>query len=169
MKHLSPLLSPSLPLRLGLASFGLSLGWEWGELPAYLCPAAGLPDKLALLLPATIGDVALTLVLVTPAWAFKREPSCPLQLTGRRIMVFLGGGAGLGILVEWAALATGTWSYSPLMPLVPGLQVGWLPVFHTMTVPLLAAALACRDRASSPSWGWTNAFMGRASSGKAEG
>ncbi len=154
MKHALPQPLSSLILRLGLASFGLSLGWEWGQLPAYLCPAAGLSDKLALLLPAALGDIALTLVLVTLAWVLQREPACVLRLTGRRLLIFLVGGASLAILIERAALAAGLWSYAALMPLVPGFQVGWLPLLYTVTVPLFAMVLACPARSFSfpPPW-----------------
>lgn len=140
---LSAPLASRLLLRLGLSSFVLSLGWEWGQLPAYLCPAVGLLDKLALTLPAALGDIVLTLVLVSLAWVLQREPACPLRPTGRRLLILLVGGAGLGILVELVALATGAWSYSVLMPVMPGIPVGWLPVLYTMTVPLIAAVLAC--------------------------
>jgi hypothetical protein len=150
MTHPSLLKSPSFLLRLGLASFGLSLGWEWGHLPAYLCPANGLTGKLALVLPAGTGDVALTLVLATLAWVVQRETACPLRLTGRRLLVFLVGGTGLAIVIERAALAIGIWSYSALMPLIPGLGVGWLPLLYTVAVPPLAAALACPARGFFP-------------------
>ena len=121
----------------------MSLGWEWGQLPAYRCPASGLAEVVALLVPAAAGDVALTFVLVLFVVVLQRQPHCPLRLTGRRALVFVVGGAVLAVAIERAALATGLWDYSDLMPRVPGLQVGWLPVLHTMTVPLLSALLAC--------------------------
>ena len=135
---------PQLLLRFGLSSFVVSLGWEWGQLPAYPCPADGLAGTLSLLVPAAVGDVALSFILVLVAVAVQRLPACPLSLTWGLALAFFGGGFALAAAIERAALAAGIWSYSALMPLIPGLRVGWLPVLHTMTVPLASAFLAAR-------------------------
>jgi hypothetical protein len=137
-----------LLLRVGLSAFVLSLGWEWGHLPAYGCPASGLTVTLTLLMPAAGADVAMTFMLGLFALTVQRWPAYPLGLTRRRALAFVVGGAGLAIVVELVALAAGIWSYSPLMPLVPGLQVGWSPVLHGMTVPLLSVFLARPARPS---------------------
>ncbi len=134
---------PRLLIRLGLCSFPLNLGWEWGHLPAYLCPTRSVAEALALILPASAADLALTFVLVALGILVQREPACPLRPTRRRALAIVVAGAGLASAIELAALATGRWAYSDLMPLVPGLHVGWLPVLQMMLVPLLAATLAC--------------------------
>lgn len=133
-------------IRLGLWSFPLNLGWEWGHLPAYLCPNRGVAEALALILPASAADLALTFVLVALGILVQREPACPLRPPRRRALALVMAGAGLAVAVELAALTTGRWAYSDFMPLMPGLRVGWLPVLQMMVLPLLSAALACPTR-----------------------
>lgn len=134
---------PRLLWRLGLTALALNLGWEWGHLPAYLCPTRNVTETLGLLLSAAAGDIALVFGLAALGWLVQRKPICPLRPTLRRAVTFVGAGAGAAMAIELAALATGRWSYSDLMPLVPGLGVGWLPVLQMMLLPLLAVALAC--------------------------
>ena len=59
-------------------------------------------------------------------------------------------GAAVGSPVEWYALASGRWSYTNRMPLMPALGIGLLPVLQlALLVPasiFLAACLAATHR-----------------------
>lgn len=121
-----------------LISFAMNWLWEMIEMPGYAEMAGKTWGTTATACTiATLGDLTMTLsifVIValaagSPRWAMEWRWNC------------FAAAAILGALFaagyEWHILAFGPWSYSPAMPIVPGLGVGLWPFLQ---LPLLIPA-----------------------------
>ena len=132
-----PLLRRHLAV-LCFVAFLLNWPWELLAIPNYAVvrdwpwPVAAVHCSIA-----TAGDALVTLAIYglgalasgRPRWGI--APRWNVYVTA----VILGGLSALTL--EWRALATGRWSYSDLMPIVPGLQVGLWPFLQLpFLVPL---------------------------------
>ena len=133
------------------ASFVLHSVWEMAQMPAYK-DLAGRPflETAARCTPATLGDVVLTfwiyaigvLAAKTPSWGLR--PRWNVYLT----LALLG--AVHAIWIEQAALASGRWSYSNAMPIVPRLDVGVWPLLQLTLLTPLTIALSSRFALRTP-------------------
>ncbi|CAM3419066.1 hypothetical protein DESA109040_11830 [Deinococcus saxicola] len=107
-------------------SFALNFMWEMLQMPLFgdmdwssaswvLCAAASLGDAAF-----SAAAYAALAVWHRDAWWIRNQSLLDLMLvvTGGTLSAFLG---------ERITLALGWWSYSSLMPLVPGLGVGVVP------------------------------------------
>jgi len=110
------------------------LVWENAQAPLY----AGYENfwqHFWICLSVIPGDVTITLAAYF-AVAF-----------WRRNMAFVGAmrfsdalATGLcatlvSVVIEWFSLATGRWAYGSVMPILPGLGIGLLPVLQMMIIP----------------------------------
>jgi hypothetical protein len=67
-------------------------------------------------------------------------------------LVMLSAGLILAVMVEWVAVhVLGRWAYTDKMPIIPGLEVGLVPIAQMVTLPPLifriAAVFDARKRA----------------------
>lgn len=128
-----------LPLlvRLFVISVALNYPWEMGQAFLYVgmyyspatwwhCFIASLGDGLLVWIIYGIGR----LVTGRIDWfALKDIQSW---------FIMLVTGLIIGILVEWVAVhRLARWSYTTAMPLVPLLNVGWMPVLQMLLLPML--------------------------------
>jgi hypothetical protein len=121
-----------------LAAFGLHWLWEMAQMPAY-AEMAGRPwrETVVPCTLATLGDVAITLAVYGAGALAAGHPRW--GATGRwnvyATAALLGGACAVAI--EWKALASGRWSYTGSMPVVPVLGVGLWPLLQlTLLVPV---------------------------------
>jgi hypothetical protein len=132
-------------IALFVTAFGLNWLWETVQMGAYAQTADRPWHTVALLhiLP-TLGDVAVTFAVygvgALAAGQFR------WGLTGKwnvyATAALLGGACA--VAVEWKALASGRWSYTDLMPVVPVLGVGLWPLLQlTLLVPLALWVASC--------------------------
>jgi hypothetical protein len=126
-------LTPTVIARLLAVSVMVNWGWEMAHMGAYQ-EMTQRPWSSTLLrcFRASVGDAALTLVAAAGAVHLARWPP--------RTYVIAAA------LVEWAALASGWWSYTARMPVLPGLNVGLWPVLQLTTLVPLALWAAARGR-----------------------
>ena len=61
-------------------------------------------------------------------------------------LTMIGAGLTIAIIVEWAAVYVGRWSYGPDMPMLPGLGVALLPVAQMVVLPPIVFQLVSRIR-----------------------
>ena len=128
---------------LSLTAFGLNWLWEMAQMPAYAEMAGRLWRDTALrCMQATLGDVAITFGIYGVGALAARQ--LRWGTTGRwniyATAALLGGACATAI--EWRALASGRWSYTDSMSIVPVVGVGLWPLLQlTLLVPL-ALALA---------------------------
>jgi hypothetical protein len=132
-------------------SFGLNLVWEMLQMPLF----GGMdwsPTSWAFCTVASLGDatfsaaayVVLALRHRDARWFRVRDTRDLLLVTAAGLLVSTVG-ESMGRMLSW-------WSYTPLMPLVPGLEVGALPfvqlaILSVVTFEILHARTPRTQRA----------------------
>jgi hypothetical protein len=119
--------------------------WEIGQLPLF-AGFATFHFLTALYHCAwyTLGDATIVISLYTlGAWGHSTWGwgLCLHRLDWLWLPI---AGVIVAIVVETLALDFGRWQYSPHMPVLPGLEVGILPVVQMALLPLLSVLLARR-------------------------
>jgi hypothetical protein len=118
--------------------------WEMAQMPLYeSMPFAEISSWL-ICLRASLGDGLIVMVIWgggallfrSALWFRHRQPLPALYL--------LSAGAAIAIGIELHALANGRWSYSPLMPVLPLLEVGVSPFLQLLLLPWISMWLARR-------------------------
>jgi hypothetical protein len=116
---------------LGSTAFGLNWLWEMVQMPAY-AEMVGLSWQQTVLpcTLATLGDTAITLAIfgVGALAAGRLKWACDGRYNVYLVASLLG--AAGAVAYEWKALASGRWSYSEKMPIVPVLDVGLWPLMQ---------------------------------------
>ena len=123
--------------------------WELAQSPLY----EGMDDFRAVVwhcFVAALGDGVLVLgIFAAGAIAFRRSDWF-VQPTAQSYMVMLAAGLFIGFLVEWLGVNVARrWAYGPSMPLIPGTDIGAVPVAQMLVLPpicfrIVAAILARR-------------------------
>ncbi len=120
-----------------LLSFLFHFAWETLQAPLFQrMPVLGHWDATLICLRATVGDVGIALLgfaagdAWNKGWIWYESPS------RYAIAAYLATGVALTIALEWHALHSARWSYSELMPIVPVLKVGAVPLLQWLVLPL---------------------------------
>jgi hypothetical protein len=119
--------------------------WEAAQCAYFYDMSGALPlFAIALMIGATLADVALTLLLV--AIALRRSAQnagFSLLRTAPRLIVV---GAATALFIEAGAQAAGWWRYSTAMPVFPLFerQIGVLPLLQMALLPLLCLIFASK-------------------------
>lgn len=125
--------------------------WEMAQAPLY----EGMDDFAVVWWHcglAALGDGLLVLLIYAAGWAVLRRQDWFVQpgRIGYAVMLFAGLVICVGI--EWLAVFVGNqWAYTPQMPLVPLLKVGFVPVAQMLVLPPLIFRVVAgwHDRASA--------------------
>jgi hypothetical protein len=136
-----------LTCALGIAIAG-NYAWELAQAPLYEMSAVRRPFVHCFV--ASLGDGVMFLVLLAVVSAVRRSMTW-VQAPRRSDYGFIVLSAFLiALVVEWAGLAVGRWRYGHLMPLVPGTEVGLVPILQMMVLSpvtmYIAATVGCRTR-----------------------
>ncbi|MFA5940605.1 MAG: hypothetical protein WC809_14710 [Sinimarinibacterium sp.] len=124
--------------------------WEFVQCVPFYADGR-FPMTLAGMLQAVTGDVALTWLMFWATTLALRRPLGETAAVSRAGLAALAAiGAILATAIELHALSSGRWRYSALMPIVPGIGVGLLPLLQLMVLPALALRLAQRWMTSRP-------------------
>ena len=129
-------------LRILVVAFFLNWIWEATHAAAYVESTGPFLYRLRHCLPMAGTDALWTLALwaiVTALWW-----GADGKGTSRAALAVLG--AATAIVVEWAALTDGRWTYNALMPIVPIVNVGLWPVAQMTTLPVITLWLASARR-----------------------
>lgn len=120
-----------------LSAFGLHLAWEFAQCgPFYV--AGKFPLTLRGMLYVTVADVGLSAVLYALVALGARDVAWAKRQAWTPMVALAALGAALAVAIELHAVATGRWSYSELMPLVPFIGAGVLPVLQLALVTAAA-------------------------------
>lgn len=126
-------------VRFFLTAYAVAVGfnyvWEFAQAPLYV----GM-DRLSVVwwhcLLASLGDGFLVLlILASVRLLLGRRWFMQPGFKGYALM--LVAGFIIAVSVESIALHFGYWSYNSLMPLVPGLNIGIVPVLQMLVIPPL--------------------------------
>ena len=121
-----------------------NLAWEIGQMPLYTLWRTGSTREIAFaVIHCTGGDMLIggtallgsLLLLGASDW----PRSGVLPVGGMAI----GLGLGYTIYSEHLNTLRNTWTYSDLMPILPGLGTGLAPLAQWMVVPVLAFTVVC--------------------------
>lgn len=124
-----------------VAAVPLNYLWEIAQSSLYL-PASRLQDMWWHCFKASLGDGLLVAMIYGTCAILFREPDWYVRIRVSHCSTMLATGLVVGVLVEWAALRTHRWTYAATMPLVPGLQIGLVPVAQMMVLPLVVFLIA---------------------------
>jgi hypothetical protein len=124
-------------LRIVAVAFLLHWMWEATHAAAYVESAGPFLYRLRHCLPMAATDALWTLGL----WALVTALWWGANGQGHRRVALAVLGAATAIVVEWAALAEGRWTYNALMPIVPVVNVGLWPVAQMTVLPVLTVVL----------------------------
>lgn len=134
-----------------VVAVALNYLWELGQRPFF----EGLTDDPWAwwhCFVASLGDGVLVCLIYALGCLVFRRRDWFLPGRGLRIPFLLTAGLVVGVAVEWiGARLLQRWVYAPGMPLVPGLELGLVPVVQMTLLPtvvflIVAAALRLGSR-----------------------
>ena len=101
---------------------------------------------------ATLGDVVIMLIAFWVVAAIGRSRQWIAKPKRGQILLFVALGVLITVVIESLAprgLWFDGWSYSPLMPIVPGLGIGLSPLLQWIILPLLLVWFVRRQLAGA--------------------
>ena len=125
-------------LRILVVAFLLNWIWEATHAAAYVESTGPFLYRLRHCLPMAGTDAVWTLAL----WALVTALWWGADGQVRSGVALAALGSATAIVVEWAALAEGRWTYNALMPIVPIVGVGLWPVAQMTILPVITVWLA---------------------------
>ena len=135
-----------------IATFGFftSFIWEILQMPFFDVGSAGYWQRTLGCTRATFGDVGILVLAYTAVSIITRNRNWLHSPKHWMISIYLLTGLGITVIIE--AMATSVprewgwgWRYSELMPLVPGTNIGLVPVLMWIFIPLITLWFARRQ------------------------
>lgn len=116
-----------------------SLLWETLHMPLYTLWNEGTPAAVAFdVLQCSTANVAIAFVSLVVAMVLAGARAWPVQDYVRVGLLACALGVGYTLFSEWLNVEVrGTWAYSDLMPVIPGLGVGLSPIAQWIFLPLI--------------------------------
>lgn len=126
--------------------------WELAQAPLY----AGMEHVRTAVwhcFVASLGDGLLILTIFAAGWLALRRDTWFVHpgVQGYGVMLMLG--LVIGVAIEWVAVhIMERWAYTARMPLVPGLDVGIVPVVQMLVLPplIFRGVAAWHNRTATP-------------------
>ncbi len=119
-------------------SVALNVPWEIGQAFLYMDMDYS-PAMVWHCFVASLGDGLLVLVVYLVGWICLKRADWFRSPGWKRFAIFVPAGLTIGILVEWIAVhMLGRWAYTKQMPIIPGLDVGAVPIVQMVLLPLFA-------------------------------
>ena len=144
---------------LNVMLFALLLNYPWELIQAPLFEGmAGGPhwEAVRACTQAALGDAVIMLVAYWGVAVLRRSRAWIVAPRWRDLLLLSSIGVGITVVIELLALNGAwvtRWTYSALMPVIPGVGIGLIPVLQWVLLPPLTAALVgrqLRGRQNSP-------------------
>lgn len=132
---------------LWIALFGIfiAFAWEMLQLPFYQSGGLSPAEAARRCGLASFGDAGIMVAAYLGASVGSGKTPWLVDWPISRLVVFLGIGLAITAMVEVLAVgADWGWSYSAIMPLVPGTKIGLVPIVMWVAVPTATLWLARR-------------------------
>lgn len=129
-----------------------SMIWEAAQMPLYTLWETGTPWQIiADVLLCTGANIMIASVCLLFAMLISTRQRGFTYADRRTVLATCVFAVGYTVYSEWLNVhVTGAWSYSGLMPTVPGLELGFAPLVQWIVLPTVGLALARRASLSSP-------------------
>lgn len=135
-----------------VATFGFftSFIWKMLQMPFFDVGSATSWEKTLGCTRATFGDAGILLLAYTMVSILNRDRHWMHRPTTGMIGTYLLSGLGVTVIIEEIATSVPTqwgwgWRYSELMLLVPGTNVGLVPILMWIIIPLITLWFARRQ------------------------
>jgi hypothetical protein len=118
-----------------IVAVSLNYLWELAQAPLYI----GLENYNARVFwhcfVASLGDGIIVLLIVAAGWIILRRADWFLRPQARGYLVMITAGFILAVVVEWVAVHNlGRWEYRRMMPKLPGLNIGLVPIVEMLVL-----------------------------------
>ncbi len=128
-----------------LTGFGLNLVWEVNQsLLFFDFPLRDLQLFTLINLKATVADAAYIILIYLLITVLTRDMRWFCHLTFFTASISMACGFIIAVLIEKSALKTGRWTYGHLMPIIPYLKVGLMPIIQVTVLPLATFIISQR-------------------------
>ena len=125
--------------------------WEFAQMPLYSLRNTGSTREIIFAaIHCTGGDVLIGMAALVGSLLLFGTSTWPNVRFLTVAVPTLAAGLVYTVYSEHLNIARGAWSYSPLMPVLPGLGTGMAPLAQWLVVPLLAFTLGAQHK-------WTGA------------
>jgi hypothetical protein len=123
-----------------------NLAWEILQLPLYTIWSTGTFREIAFaVVHCTGGDVLIALTALTVALITAGSKDWPVDRFHPVMLATVSLGVSYTIFSEWLNIVVrASWAYSPVMPIVPGINTGLSPLLQWIVIPAVALWLAQR-------------------------
>lgn len=149
--------NPVLSLRapewvLVMYAFLLHFAWEMLQTPFFEAMAAMAHWPATLVcLQATLGDAAIALAAFGITAAVRHDRGWFLAPPAGALAIYLAAGLLITVALELHAVYWAQrWAYSSLMPVLPGVRVGLVPIVQWIVIPLATLFLLQRHHLGVP-------------------
>lgn len=132
---------------IGLFAFLLNYPWEFLQVPFFRAmPEMPHWEAVVFCTRATVGDVLIALAAYWGIAALRRDRLWVLRPTFGAVTGFVAGGVLITLGLEWHATEIDDrWQYASMMPTLPLLGTGMLPVLQWIILPPLMVWFARRQ------------------------
>ncbi|MDP2604945.1 MAG: hypothetical protein Q8S00_20545 [Deltaproteobacteria bacterium] len=121
----------------------MNYAWELAQAPLYVGHDRYNTAVFWHCFVASLGDGIMVLLIVAVGWLVLRHQNWFAHPRVPGYLVMLTTGFLLAVLVEWAAVhIVGRWAYAEQMPIVPGINVGLVPIAQMLLLPPLIFRIA---------------------------
>lgn len=132
---------------IAIFSFLLNFFWEVQQMPFFQLPLElSCGERIRNCTLATLGDVGISLTAFSIVAIISKSRQWVVQPRWWQIGNFIGVGVVITVIFE--ALATGVlnrWEYASIMPTLPLLGTGLLPLLQWILIPPLVVGLVKRQ------------------------
>lgn len=126
-----------------LVAVAVNFPWEMAQ--AYLyAPMGNWVVSTMRCFRAAVVDGAIVVGIAGVGAALFRSRDWFRRLSGARALFSVVCGGTIAVLIELFSLRAGRWEYGPLMPTIPGTDVGAIPVLQMIVLPLVVFRVAGR-------------------------
>jgi hypothetical protein len=119
-------------------AFAVNFFWEMLQMPLYEGMRFDDLRSYLICLRAAFGDANISLAIFGLGRFLFGKWDWPQKVTLKKTLYLGALGGGIAIGIERHALATSRWVYTGLMPVIPHIAVGMVPVLQLMILPFLA-------------------------------
>jgi hypothetical protein len=125
-----------------VTAIALNFLWEMSQGQLFALMGLTLAQGMWRCFRASLGDGVIVLVIAVIVGLGLRRADWFLRPRWVGYVLMEAVGIALAVALEWVSLREGRWSYRDAMPLIPGLQVGALPVLQMAVLPPLIFRIA---------------------------